>query len=797
MNIKNKIIKNLFKYITNNRKYMLQEDKTITNESDVNNVLNEITDNNKENNTTTEKLNELEKQIEKTVNKKISTATVGETYAFSADISQLMSLIINSFYSNKDIFLRELISNASDALDKIRYQSLTNASVLDSESELKIQILADKENNTLTIRDSGIGMTKDDLINNLGTIAKSGTKAFMEALDAGADMSMIGQFGVGFYSAYLVAENVSVISKNNNDETYKWSSKAGGSFSIIRDSDNELKRGTEIVLKLKEDMKEYLEESKLKSLVKTHSEFIDFPIELYVERTEEKEVTDDEEDEETNDAEETEKNLDGEKDNNEVKVEEVNEDEESKKEKKTKMITEVRHEWEKLNKQKPLWCKNSKDISQEEYDAFYKNLTNDWDSPMGTKHFSVEGNLEFKGILFVPKRAPFQMLAENADEKRNIKLYVRKVFITDESHELLPHYLSFVRGVVDSEDLPLNISREMLQQNKIMRIIKKNLVKRCIELFTEISEDKEKYAEFYKQFSKGIKLGVHEDEANRNKLVKLLRYETANSNGELLSLDDYIKNMKEEQPGIYYITGESIDMIKSSPFLEGIVSRGFDVLLMSENIDEYSVQQMKEYEGKKLINITKDNVELGEDSDEKEKFEETKKELEPLCKTIKSILGDEIKEVIVSNRLKNSPSCLVTSGYGYSANMQRIARAQALSSTNPMMGMVSNNKAMEINYKHPIINAMKERVAENNNDNTVRDLTWLLYDTSLLTSGFSLKKPTDFANRINNLIKLGLSIDVEEDDDLNDLPDIDDTEETKTATEEGEDNEGEDMEEVD
>ncbi|XBH70725.1 hypothetical protein VPH35_098325 [Triticum aestivum] len=547
-------------------------------------------------------------------------ATETETFAFQAEINQLLSLIINTFYSNKEIFLRELISNSSDM--------------------------------------------------------------------------------------------------------------------------------------------EYLEERRIKDLVKKHSEFISYPISLWTEKTTEKEISDDEDEEEKKDTEEG-------------KVEDVDEEKEEK-EKKKKKIKEVSHEWNLVNKQKPIWMRKPEEINKEEYAAFYKSLTNDWEEHLAVKHFSVEGQLEFKAVLFVPKRAPFDLF-DNKKKANNIKLYVRRVFIMDNCEELIPEYLSFVKGIVDSEDLPLNISRETLQQNKILKVIRKNLVKKCIELFFEIAENKEDYNKFYEAFSKNLKLGIHEDSQNRTKIAELLRYHSTKSGDELTSLKDYVTRMKEGQNEIYYITGESKKAVENSPFLEKLKKKGYEVIYMVDAIDEYAIGQLKEFEGKKLVSATKEGLKLDESEDEKKKQEELKEKFEGLCKVIKEVLGDKVEKVIVSDRVVDSPCCLVTGEYGWTANMERIMKAQALRDSS-MAGYMSSKKTMEINPENAIMDELRKRADADKNDKSVKDLVMLLFETSLLTSGFSLEDPNTFGTRIHRMLKLGLSIDEDDEAPENDtdMPPLED-----------------------
>jgi len=575
---------------------------------------------------------------------------------------------------------------------------------------------------------------------------------------------MIGQFGVGFYSSYLVADKVEVRTKHNDDEQWVWTSSAGGTFEIVKDGRTDIKRGTEIILHLREDAKDYIAEKKIKDLIKKHSEFIGFPISLYTSKEEEKEVecSDDEEEEDADkDKEEEDKEKDGDDDGVKEATEEDIEKMSGKK--KTKKVKVMKHEWEKLNTQKPIWMRKPDEVKDEEYTAFYKSISNDWEEHLAVKHFKVEGQLEFSGLLFVPKRAPVEMF-DQKKKKNNIKLYVRRVFIMDNCDDLIPDWLAFIRGVVDSEDLPLNISRENLQQNKILRLIQKNLVKKCIELFNEISENEEDYKTFYNNFAKMVKLGIHEDQKNRKKIAEFLRYYSTKSGSNMVSLKQYVERMKESQKVIYYITGESKEAVENSPFLEALKKRDLEVLFLVDPIDEYAIQQLKDYDGKTLACATKEGLDLGLTEEEKKQAEEEKASFSALCKKVKDILGAKVEKVVISDRMVGSPCSLVTGEFGWSANMERIMRAQALRD-NSMSQYMMAKKTLELNPKHSIVKSLKDKFDADATDSAAKDLVWLLYETSLLTSGFSLDNPASFSSRIHRLVKLGLSIDDDEEEE--------------------------------
>jgi len=684
-------------------------------------------------------------------------------HKFDADINQLMKLIINSVYSDKEIFLRELISNSSDALDKLRYLSLTNQEILKEESKLEITIITDNKNNTITIQDTGIGMSKKELIENLGTIAKSGTKQFIESLTSSSksnDCKLIGQFGVGFYSVFLVANRVDVYTKSFNDNEYLWSSSEDGyTITDIEKDDQTLTRGTKIILHLRDEEIEFLEEQRIKSIVSKHSQFVNHKISLLCEKTEEKEVevSDDDDDDDINET-------------DEVVIEEVNDE----KTKKTKKITETRQEWDILNEQKAIWIKNKNDITEDEYNQFYKTITNDFEDPCAKLHFNVEGSTIFNSILYLPNNNQMNMYSSNKATSK-IKLYVRRVFILDKCEELMPEYLHFVAGIVDSDDLSLNISREILQKNNTIKKIRKTLVKKAITMMEELAlNSEESYNKFYKEFHKNIKWGINDDQPNRDKLSKLLRYYSTTSTRTEISLTQYVENMKENQKHIYYITGENKEIIEKSPFLETLNKKGYSVLFLTDTIDEYVVQLLKEFDGKKLIDVSKGNLDIDLTEDEQKNKEELDNDYDAMCTEIKNVLGNSIEKVILSQKVVNSPCCISTSEYGWSANMHRIMKAQALRDTS-MNSIMTSKRIFELNPSHKTIKLLRNKfntISENkNNKKTFENIVTLLYQTSELVSGFTLNEPEKYSHKVYNLINLGLG-DIENEESENEEPEI-------------------------
>ncbi|KAE8704211.1 Endoplasmin-like protein [Hibiscus syriacus] len=712
-----------------------------------------------------------------------------EKFEFQAEVSRLMDIIVNSLYSNKDIFLRELISNASDALDKIRFLSLTDKEVLGEgdAAKLEIQIKLDKEKKILLLRDRGIGMTKEDLIKNLGTIAKSGTSAFVEKMQSSGDLNLIGQFGVGFYSVYLVADYVEVISKHNDDKQYVWESKADGAFAISEDTWNEpLGRGTEIRLHLRDEAQEYLEENKLKELVKTYSEFINFPISIWASKEVDVEVPADEYD--SGDEEETTDKTKSEEGEDEDA--EKGEDEDTEKKPKKKTVKETTYEWELLNDVKAIWLRSPKDVTEDEYIKFYHTLAKDFsaEKPMAWSHFTAEGDVEFKAVLYVPPKAPHNLYDSYYKAKSNLKLYVRRVFISDEFDELLPKFLSFLKGIVDSDTLPLNVSREMLQAHSSLKTIKKKLIRKALDMIRKIAEEdpdessgkdgkeveksdddddekKGQYTKFWNEFGKSIKLGIIEDASNRNRLSKLLRFQSTKSDGKLTSLDKYISRMKSGQKDIFYITGTSKEQLEKSPFLERLKKQNYEVIFFTDPVDEYLMQYLMDYEGKQFQNVSKEGLKLGKD-----KNKELKESFKELTKWWKGALTtDKVDEVKISNRLDNTPCVVVTSKFGWSANMERIMQAQTLADARKQSYM-KGKRILEINPRHPIIKELRERVVKDPEDEGAKETAQLIYQTALMESGFSLPNPKDFASRIYSSVQSSLSISpdatIEEEEDV-------------------------------
>ncbi|XP_004523400.1 endoplasmin homolog [Ceratitis capitata] len=686
-----------------------------------------------------------------------------EKFTFQTEVNRMMKLIINSLYRNKEIFLRELISNASDAIDKIRLLALTNKGELDTNPELNIRIKADKENKILHIMDSGIGMTHQDLINNLGTIAKSGTADFLAKMqdstkaESGQDLNdMIGQFGVGFYSAFLVADRVVVTTKHNADKQYIWESDAN-SFSIVEDPRGDtIKRGSIISLHLKDEAQDFLEEDTVRELIRKYSQFINFPILMWSSKTVEEEVPIEEEDT-------TEKPANAEDDvedsDEEAKVEEESEDDVKPK---TKKVSKTIWDWQLINDSKPIWTRKPNEVTEDEYTEFYKTLTKDSTEPLTHTHFVAEGEVTFKSLLYIPKVQPSESFNRYGTKADNIKLYVRRVFITDEFNDMMPNYLNFIRGVVDSDDLPLNVSRETLQQHKLIKVIKKKLVRKVLDMIKKI--DKDNYSKFWKEYSTNIKLGIMEDPSNRSRLAKLLRFQSSNGK-DVTSLAEYVERMKPKQEHIYFIAGANRAEVEKSPFVERLLSKGYEVLYLVEAVDEYCISALPEFDGKKFQNVAKEGFKLNESEKSKSRFEELKNTFEPLVKWLNDVgLKDKILRAQVSERLSNSPCALVAGMFGWTGNMERLALSNAhQKSDDPQRSYYLNQKkTLEINPRHPLIRELLRRVEADEADSTAKDMAVMMFRTATLRSGFMLQETADFADTIEKMMRQSLGVPLDE-----------------------------------
>merc|ERR1712194_236394 len=748
-----------------------------------------------------------------------------EKHEFQAEVSRLMDIIINSLYTDKQVFLRELVSNAADALEKARFHSVQDESFLGDSKDLEVKIEHDPDAKTITIIDTGLGMSKADLINNLGTVAKSGTTNFLEAMAEGADANLIGQFGVGFYSAFLVADKVSVTSKCNDDAVqHVWESSADASFTVVDDPrGTTLGRGSRVTLHLKEDAHDYLSEDKLKETAKKYSQFIQFPIYVKVKKEVEADSDEDDDDDDKEDEEE--------KDDVEAKDEEEK-DEDKDEEKKPKKKKKTVFEWEQVNTQKAIWLRAKEDVTEEEYNEFYKGISKDYLDPLAYTHFNAEGEIEFKSILFLPNKAPFDMMYNYWTKKSEVKLYVRRVLVAEKFDELLPKYLSFVRGVVDSDDLPLSVSREQLQQNKIMKVISKKLVRKVLELMKKLAKDEESgddedkdeeekeakdedeekkdkkdeegtWSKFWKEFNKNLKMGCYEDDSNRSKLSKLLRFVTTKSDGKEISLDKYLDRMQESQENIYYMSGDSMVVMQKAPSLQIFKKKDLEVLMLDDHLDEPCLQKLADYEGKKFVSIQKADVKLDETEDEKKRFSKLKDMYKPLTDWWKESLqeftekgamkdaGAKIEKVDVPKRLTDSPVVVVTSQFGYSAQQEKVMRAQAFQNKE-QLGMMSGRKTLEINPNHPVVVDLLAKVKADKEDAAAKDTAQMLFQTALIESGYELSDPQDLAARIYKLMATQLGVDPEEGIREIELPE---DEEEEEAEEEDKKDDGEEVEE--
>jgi len=746
-----------------------------------------------------------------------------EKHEFQAEVSRLMDIIINSLYTDKQVFLRELISNAADALEKARFHSVQDEAFLGDSQDMEIKIEHDPEAKTISLTDTGVGMTKSDLINNLGVVAKSGTTNFLEAMADGADTNLIGQFGVGFYSAFLVADKVTVTSKCNDDPIqHVWESSADASFTVVADPrGNTLGRGTRVTLHLKEDAHDYLSEDKLKDTSKKYSQFIQFPI--YVKIKKEVDAEAEEEDDDDDDDED--------KDEVETSDEEDKEEEEEKKPTKKTV-----YEWEQVNTQKAIWLRAKEDVTEEEYNEFYKGISKDYLDPLAYTHFNAEGEIEFKSILFLPKKAPFDMMDNYWTKRSEVKLYVRRVLVAEKFDELLPRYLGFVRGVVDSDDLPLNVSREQLQQNKIMKVISKKLVRKVLELMKKLAKEEESgddededededkdeekeekedkkdkdeestYAKFYKEFNKNLKMGCYEDDSNRSKLSKLLRFKTTKSEDKDISLDTYLDRMAESQESIYYMSGESMETMLKAPSLQIFKKKDLEVLMLSDHLDEPCIQKLADYEGKKFVSIQKADVKLDETEEEKKRFSKLKDMYKPLTDWWKDKLSDftekgdlkdagvKIEAVSISKRLTNSPVVVVTSQFGYSAQQEKIMKAQAFQNKD-QISMMSGRKTLEINPNHPVVIDLLQKVKDDKENAAAVDTAQVLFQTALIESGYEIADASALVSRVYRLMSKELGVDPDAPMKEVEVPEEEEEEEAEEEEEE-EDDEKEDKEEL-
>ncbi|GLV59127.1 chaperone protein HtpG [Dictyobacter sp. S3.2.2.5] len=623
----------------------------------------------------------------------MSTETHKETLGFQAEVKQLLDLMIHSLYSNKEIFLRELISNASDAIDRLRFDALSDASLYEHDTDFKIRVSFDKDARTITVADNGIGMNREEAVEHLGTIAKSGTREFFQALtgDQQKDANLIGQFGVGFYSSFVVADRVTVLTRHAGlkpGHGVRWESNGQGEYSI--ENIEKPSRGTEVILHLREDEDELLNGYRLRSIIRKYSDHITLPI---VMKSEEKDKED---------------------------------------------------EWEVVNTASALWTRSRNEISEEEYNEFYKHISHDFSDPLAYTHSRMEGTQEYTLLLYVPSQAPFDLYTREVHH--GVKLYVRRVFIMDDAEKLMPRYLRFIRGVIDSNDLPLNVSREILQQNRMIDAIRSNSTKKVLSLFTDMARNSpEKYATFWQEFGRVIKEGLLEDHNNRDTLAKLLRFATSTSGSETqnVSLEEYVGRMKEGQDKIYYIVADSYAAAKDSPLLEIFKKKGIEVLLLSDPVDHLALPELREFDGKQLQSVSKGEVDLSKLEDEQEKEEQQKSadEAKDLLERLKQVLGEEVKDVRTTNRLTTSPACLVVDEYGIDPSLKRLLQSAGQ--------QIPNDKPiLEINPQHPLVVRIKGEA----NERLFSDWAHVLFDQSVLSSGEQLENPVTFVNRLNSLL---------------------------------------------